>query len=508
MGRTRAPAAEAPATARYTTIGWSTTIAAATTAAPAARRRLTATSTRSGRGARVASTTMLTTIAGSIRNSDTRPTATAPPASYATTSATTRIAQSTPTPTVHDSSSARMSGLRRTRDSDRAAIAMREGWRSRAGRRARCVDGAGAGGTGSFPTSGNATESRSGWPASDARRDAPRVAAVSSRPRSARRRPAAPVCATASSAQAYTTSASVGSGRAPSERIASWKPADVERGAHPALGLLADPEQLQLAGLVGERLAGQRDVAVDLVGDGARRERGVGEHVVDRLLAGPAHRVDAGVDDEPRRPPGVERQHPEPVEVAGVEAHLVGQPLGVQAPALEVGRRPEVAAEVRQPAELLAERDLEVVAGHRLVVRERLGLVARPVLRVGRVDDVLAGPRAVLGGRAVVGRADVVLLVRGHLEDHARGQRQAPEPPGHDLAGALEAGGRLVEHLLPRGEEQRRGPRAAPTGRARATRRRGCVPRARRSRGRCGRSRRARCGGAAPRRRRARCASG
>ena len=114
--------------------------------------------------------------------------------------------------------------------------------------------------------------------------------------------------------------------------------------------LRADPQQLQLAGLVGEGLAGERDVAVDLVRDGARRERRVGEHVVDRLLARPAHRVDAGVDDEPRRPPGVERQHPEAVEVAGVEPHLVGQPLGVQAPALEVGRGPEVAAEVGQPA--------------------------------------------------------------------------------------------------------------------------------------------------------------
>ena len=81
VGRTSAPGRRRDRDGQVHDDGWSTTIAAATTAAPAARSRLTATSTRSGRGARVASTRMLTTIAGSIRNSDTRPTATAPPAS-------------------------------------------------------------------------------------------------------------------------------------------------------------------------------------------------------------------------------------------------------------------------------------------------------------------------------------------------------------------------------------------------------------------------------------------
>ena len=78
---------------------------------------------------------------------------------------------------------------------------------------------------------------------------------------------------------------------------------------------------------------------------------------------------------------------------------------------------------------------LEVVAGNRLVVGERLGLVARPRLRLGGVDVVLAGPRAVDRRLAVVGDRRVALLVRLHPDDDARprraGSRTRPErPPG------------------------------------------------------------------------------
>ncbi len=148
-----------------------------------------------------------------------------------------------------------------------------------------------------------------------------------------------------------------------------------------APGLGAQPQDLQLAGLVRERLAGQDDVAVDLVGDVVGRERRVLVHERDRPVARPAQRVHPGVHDQPRRAPGVEREDADAVEVAGVEAHLVRQALRVQAPALEERGRPEVPPELGQVRELLADRDLEVVPGDRLVVGERLGLVARPGLR-------------------------------------------------------------------------------------------------------------------------------
>jgi hypothetical protein len=84
--------------------------------------------------------------------------------------------------------------------------------------------------------------------------------------------------------------------------------------------------------------------------------------------------VDAGVDHQPGGPPGLGRQHPKPFVVVRVQAHLVGQPLAVQAPSLDErgahGDPPE-ASERRAPRELLLDRHLEVMARVRLVVGDR-----------------------------------------------------------------------------------------------------------------------------------------
>src|SRR6476646_8629062 len=61
--------------------------------------------------------------------------------------------------------------------------------------------------------------------------------------------------------------------------------ADVEPTGEPAASLLAEPMDLELAELVGDRLAGPADVAIALVGDVARGERRVLEHVGDRPIA-------------------------------------------------------------------------------------------------------------------------------------------------------------------------------------------------------------------------------
>ena len=79
-------------------------------------------------------------------------------------------------------------------------------------------------------------------------------------------------------------------------------------------------------------------------------ERRVGDHVVDRLLAAPAERVQAGVDDEPAGAHRVGGEHPHPVDGRGVEPHLVGEPLGVEPPALGVRRVVDVLAELRHVA--------------------------------------------------------------------------------------------------------------------------------------------------------------
>ena len=95
--------------------------------------------------------------------------------------------------------------------------------------------------------------------------------------------------------------------------------------------------------LVRERLARPDDVAVDLVGDVVLAPSAVWPTRKSiACCARPAERVDARVDDEPAGAPGVVRQDPEAVHVRAVEAHLVGQALRVQAPALAKAVEPSI----------------------------------------------------------------------------------------------------------------------------------------------------------------------
>ena len=144
------------------------------------------------------------------------------------------------------------------------------------------------------------------------------------------------------------------SGTAPLPRTTSWNSRTSKRVPSVLLGASAQLLDLQLAELVGERLARPGDVAVDLRLDLVERQRGVRGQVVDGLLARPAHRVDAGVDDEAAGAPHLVGQ---PAEVAvgiRVDARLEAQPLAVEPPALAERRDVGVAAEIRQVAELAA----------------------------------------------------------------------------------------------------------------------------------------------------------
>src|SRR5256885_12806335 len=54
------------------------------------------------------------------------------------------------------------------------------------------------------------------------------------------------------------------------------------------------------------------------------------------IWARPAQLMHAGVDDEARGPPRLRVQHPEALRLVSIQAHLVGEALGIQAPALDV----------------------------------------------------------------------------------------------------------------------------------------------------------------------------
>ena len=84
-------------------------------------------------------------------------------------------------------------------------------------------------------------------------------------------------------------------------------------------------------------------------------------------------------------------EHPEPLPPVQVEAHLVRESLGVQAPALAVRAPRERAAEAterRAPGGLLFEGDLEMVPGVRLVVRDGSDVVQGAIREVVRVDVI------------------------------------------------------------------------------------------------------------------------
>ena len=63
---------------------------------------------------------------------------------------------------------------------------------------------------------------------------------------------------------------------------------NIELVAERDLGTLAQFEDLEHAHLVGQRLAGLNQIPLDLGDDLGFGHAGVGDHVVDRLLARPA----------------------------------------------------------------------------------------------------------------------------------------------------------------------------------------------------------------------------
>lgn len=154
------------------------------------------------------------------------------------------------------------------------------------------------------------------------------------------------------------------------------EPDDVERVT--SFGFGTNPIDLDPAHHVRQRLGGETDVPVDLALDDADTHRRVRHHVVDRLLTRPSTGMQTCVDDEAACPHRIGRKHPDAGEITAVEAHLVSESFGVEPPALEVRRDPELDLRWMQLGRLGEPADLEVMSGDRLVVGHRLELVGRP----------------------------------------------------------------------------------------------------------------------------------
>ena len=145
-------------------------------------------------------------------------------------------------------------------------------------------------------------------------------------------------------------------------------------------GGLARALDLDHADHVRQRLARHRDVAVDLDHRVGVRHAGLLQRL-DRGVARPPERVDAGVGDEAGRAVRLRVEHAEPLVVVDEQPHLVGEALAVQAPPLDeraAGEEPAEAPQRRPVGDLLLDRELEVMAGVRLVVARGGEVVQRP----------------------------------------------------------------------------------------------------------------------------------
>ena len=142
---------------------------------------------------------------------------------------------------------------------------------------------------------------------------------------------------------------------------------DVEGGSQPGPGLLAQPQDLALPDEIPQRLAGQGDIAIYLRVDKLLGHGRVRQGELPGPRPAPAARMQSAVDDEPDGAPGGTAEHAEPLYVVRVQAELVGQPLGVQAPALAVWHDVEPRLQQRQVRQELHPGELRVMSGHPFV---------------------------------------------------------------------------------------------------------------------------------------------
>nr|WP_232508378.1 hypothetical protein [Qipengyuania flava] len=119
---------------------------------------------------------------------------------------------------------------------------------------------------------------------------------------------------------------------------------------------------LQFADLVAQRLPRHRDVSGNFVFRIIARIA-VLDHVFDRLFAGPAERMHAGIDHQPHRALQFSVfQRLQPVDRIVIQAEFVAQAFGIECPALAIGGKPAVTQQIGQAFVLDREHHLEVMA--------------------------------------------------------------------------------------------------------------------------------------------------
>ena len=167
--------------------------------------------------------------------------------------------------------------------------------------------------------------------------------------------------------------------------------AQVELVAESLPGAIPQFQNLELAHLVGQGLAGPGDVAIHLGLDAGVVDVGVVVEVLDHWPGGSS----VGSGRRCRRLIGWRaryRLRAARVGVGLIEAHVLAQPLGVEAPTLDVSGIALIFAESGNALQLLGDGNLQVMAGKALVVGDVLDAVEIAIGGVVGIDEQAARP--------------------------------------------------------------------------------------------------------------------
>ena len=159
---------------------------------------------------------------------------------------------------------------------------------------------------------------------------------------------------------------------------------------------------------------------------------------VDGLLARPAQRVHTGIHHQADGPPHFIGQCTEFGVGVGVKAHLLAQAFGIKPPAFdERGVPPAIAAVPGQIAQLLLNGDLQVMARHRLMQRQRFHLPLGAGVQCVGIGEEIARPAGFQRTGLVVGRSLGFFGIGRHRHHTVGRAGQMPEQFDQLGVGAL-----------------------------------------------------------------------
>ena len=209
--------------------------------------------------------------------------------------------------------------------------------------------------------------------------------------------------------------------------------ADVEIIAQPGFGLGAQIPHQEFTGLVGQGLTGPGDIAQDFCSHIVRRKGRVFQEAGFGVFLAPAHVMHAGIHDETAGPPHLIGQLAKSLIRCGVQAHILGQGLGVEAPSLTKGGDIGLATEIRHTFQFLGDGALVMVSGHGLVNAERWQGVKRALIQGIGVDHVSARNAAFQISRPVATGRVGWRQARWNRSNTVREPRQMPEKAWHGI---------------------------------------------------------------------------